>query len=51
MMSIPFFLMTLGLIGAVAGHRGAATGLWAAGLAATLILFRVHATDALHIGL
>lgn len=51
MMSIPFFLMTLGLVGAVAGNRGAAIGLWVAGIAATLILFRLHATDTLNIGL
>ncbi|NWG26715.1 MAG: hypothetical protein HXY30_20235 [Pseudorhodoplanes sp.] len=51
MMSIPFFLLALGLVGAAAGNRGAAFGLWTAGIVATLILFRLHATDSLTIGL
>lgn len=51
MMSIPFFLMTLGLVGAAAGNRGAAIGLWTAGLVCILILFWLHATDTLTIEL
>jgi hypothetical protein len=51
MMSIPFFLLAIGLVAVSAGNRGAAIGLWTAGLVTVLILFRLHATDTLNIGL
>lgn len=51
MMSMPFFLFTAGLAAIGTGHRRIAIALWVAGVVATLALFRLHATDALNIGL
>jgi hypothetical protein len=47
MMSIPFFLIVAALAAAWYGHRYASLALWAAGLLALLLLFRLHATDVL----
>jgi hypothetical protein len=51
MMSIPFFLFAGGMAAAYYRHRCAAIGLWAAGVVVLLFLFKLHATDALNIGL
>ncbi len=51
MMSVPFFLFAAGLAAAARGWRGASLALWALGVAALIGLFRMHATDALNIGL
>jgi hypothetical protein len=51
MMSLPFLLFTGGLAAIWAGWRGAALGLWLIGAVALLVLFRLHATDVLNIGL
>lgn len=50
-MSIPFFLFAAGLATVWQGWRGAALALWALGIAVLLVLFRLHATDVLNIGL
>lgn len=49
MMSSPFLLVLCGLAAAWMGNRPAAIGLWAVGMAALLVLFRLHATDTLNI--
>ena len=51
MMSLPFFLILGGLAAAWFGRRGAALGFWLLGAAVLLVLFRLHATDVLNIGL
>jgi hypothetical protein len=51
MMSIPFFIIVAALAAAWSGQRRVAMALWAAGLLALLVLFRLHATDALGIAL
>jgi hypothetical protein len=51
MMSIPFFIVVAALAAARSGERRLAIALWAAGLLALLVLFRLHATDALGIAL
>jgi hypothetical protein len=51
MMSIPFFLVVAASLAAWSGHREASLALWAGGLLALLILFRLHATDALNLAL
>lgn len=51
MMSIPFFLFAGGLAAIFYGKRNIAIALWALSLVLLLILFRLHATDQLHIGL
>jgi hypothetical protein len=51
MMSIPFFLFAGGMAAAYFRKRSAAIGLWAAGVAVLLFLFKLHATDALNIAL
>jgi hypothetical protein len=51
MMSIPFFIFAGGLAVIFYGKRSIAIGLWVLGLVLMLVLFRLHATDQLHIGL
>jgi len=51
MMSLPFFALVAGLGAAWAGWRGSALILWAVGVALLLVLFRLHATDTLNLGL
>ena len=51
MMSIPFFAGLLAMLAAWTGRRAVALWLWAATVGAILILFRLHATDALDIAL
>ncbi|MBL8906376.1 MAG: hypothetical protein JNM20_06850 [Rhizobiales bacterium] len=51
MMSIPFFLFAGALAAVYGGRRNLAIGLWALSVAVMLILFRLHATDQLNIGL
>jgi len=51
MMSLPFFGVFLALSATLAGQRGAALVLWVVSVAAMLALFRLHATDSLHIAL
>jgi hypothetical protein len=51
MMSIPFFLVVAALAAARLGHRQTSMILCAASLVAVLVLFRLHATDALGIAL
>ena len=51
MMSIPFFLFAGALAAVFRGKRGIAIGLWSLSVVVMLVLFRLHATDQLHIGL
>jgi hypothetical protein len=51
MMSIPFFLFAGALAAVYRGKRGLAIGMWALSVIVMLILFRLHATDQLNIGL
>jgi Family of unknown function (DUF5993) len=51
MMSIPFFLVLAALAAAWSGYRQVSIALWAAGLLALLVLYRLHATDTLGIAL
>jgi len=51
MMSIPFFLFAGALVAVFRGKRGIAIGLWSLSVVVMLVLFRLHATDPLHIGL
>jgi hypothetical protein len=51
MMSIPFFLFAGALAATFRGKRGMAIGLWTLSVIAMLVLFRLHATDPLNIGL
>lgn len=49
MMSLTFFLVVAALLAAWLGFRGVSLGLWAVGLLALVVLFRLHATDALNL--
>jgi Family of unknown function (DUF5993) len=51
MMSLPFLLFACGLGAAWLRQRGVAMGFWVAGLLVMLVLFRIHATEVLSIGL
>ena len=51
MMSIPFFLFAGALAAIFRGKRGIAISLWGLSVVIMLILFRLHATDPLNIGL
>jgi hypothetical protein len=51
MMSIPFFLIVAALAAAWSGHRRMSIALGAAALLALMVLFRLHATDALELAL
>lgn len=51
MMSLPFFGFALAFVGILAGQRRLAVALLALSLIATLVLFKVHVTDALPISL
>lgn len=50
-MSLPFFGVFLALAGVLAGWRKAALVLWALAVITLMVLFRLHATDPLHIAL
>lgn len=47
MMLLPFLTLGAGLALAAAGRRGGAISLWVASIAWMLLLFRLHARDAL----
>ncbi|MFS8036819.1 DUF5993 family protein [Xanthobacter sp. AM11] len=49
MMSLPFFGVFLALLATLTGERVIALILWAVSMAAMLALFRMHASDPLHI--
>ncbi len=49
MMSLPFFGLLAGFACVAAGRRGYALLLWALSMLVTLVLFRLHVTDALTI--
>ncbi|MCT8974893.1 MULTISPECIES: DUF5993 family protein [Microbaculum] len=51
MMALPFLVPFLALLAAWRGWRGAATGLWALSVVVLLVLFRLHASDAINIDL
>jgi hypothetical protein len=51
MMTIPFLALAAGLAAIWVGHRNAALVLWGAGIAAILLLFRIHTTSQLGLGL
>ena len=51
MMSIPFFLFAVALAAVFSGKRNIAIGLCVLSIVVMLVLFRLHATDQLHIGL
>jgi uncharacterized protein DUF5993 len=51
MMSLPFLLFACGLGAAWLRQRGVAMGFWVMGLVTMLVLFRIHATEVLNIGL
>jgi hypothetical protein len=51
MMSLPFLLFACGLGAAWLRQRGVAVGFWVIGLVTMLVLFRIHATEVLNIGL
>ncbi|XSG82356.1 MAG: DUF5993 family protein [Methyloligella sp. ZOD6] len=51
MMSLPFFLFACGLGAAWSEWRSMAMGFWFAGAITLLVLFRLHATEVLNIGL
>lgn len=49
MMALPFLIFTAGLLAAGFGRRCAALGLWFSGAVVLLVLFRLHANDALNL--
>lgn len=49
MMSLPFFGLLAAFGCVFAGRRRAALGFWALSMLALLVLFKLHATDALTI--
>lgn len=51
MMSVPFFGFFLAFAAILAGYRHIAMGVFALALVFTLVLFKLHATDALNISL
>jgi hypothetical protein len=51
MMFLPFLVLALGLGAIAAGRRDLALASWTVGALLLLVLFRMHATDALKIGL
>ena len=51
MMTIPFFVMAAALGAIWSGHRNLALALWGAALLTILVLFRIHATSQLGLGL
>lgn len=51
MMFLPFLILLLALGAIFYGRRGLALAGWGVGLLLLLVLFRLHATDPLHIGL
>ena len=51
MMFLPFLTLAAGLAAAWYGRRGLAVGFWTAGLVLMLLLFRLHATSILNLGL
>lgn len=46
-----FLVMTIAMMVAVSGHRGAAIGLFGVGLVAAVLWFHHHATDSLNLAL
>jgi hypothetical protein len=51
MMTIPFFVLAAGMAAIWTGQRPLAVTLWAAGVLTILVLFRIHATSQLGLGL
>jgi hypothetical protein len=51
MMSLPFFAQAVGFVAIILGFRRMAVGFWAVSVMIMLILFKLHANDALAIGL
>jgi hypothetical protein len=51
MMVLPFLVLALGLYAIYSGRRTLALTSWSAGLLIMLVLFRMHATNKLNIGL
>jgi hypothetical protein len=51
MMTIPFFVLAGGLVALWRGHRVAALLCWAVALVTIMVLFRIHATSQLGLGL
>jgi hypothetical protein len=51
MMLLPFLVLAVGLYALYSGKRALALTSWSAGLLLLLVLFRMHATDKLNIGL
>lgn len=51
MMTIPFFILAAALGAIWSGHRNLALALWGAALLTILVLFRIHATSQLGLGL
>ncbi|CAD17349.1 probable transmembrane protein [Ralstonia pseudosolanacearum GMI1000] len=49
MMVLPFLIFFIGLCGILRGQQRIGLGLWALGIAAVLVLFRMHATSTLNI--
>ncbi|MDO3516558.1 DUF5993 family protein [Ralstonia pseudosolanacearum] len=49
MMVLPFLIFFIGLCGMLRGQQRIGLGLWALGIAAVLVLFRMHATSTLNI--
>ena len=51
MMTIPFFAFAAGLVAIWTGKHNVALGAWIAGLVTILVLFRIHVTSPLGLGL
>jgi hypothetical protein len=51
MMSIPFFCVAAALATAWSGRRLTSMALWGAAVAALVLLYRLHATDVLGLGM
>ncbi len=49
MMVLPFLILFIGLCGILRDQRKIGLGLWALGVAAVLVLFRMHVTSTLNI--
>ncbi|CBJ39826.1 conserved hypothethical protein (plasmid) [Ralstonia solanacearum CMR15] len=49
MMVLPFLIFFIGLCGILRGQPRIGLGLWALGIAAVLVLFRMHVTSTLNI--
>lgn len=51
MMTIPFFVFAAGLVAIWSNRRDMAMALWGVGAVTMLVLFRIHATSQLGLGL